>query len=492
MGLPLFVAPVESDLPSKAVAKGTTTSPSRSEIRRLSRQDSRDRRNASRAGAIRYGSAAPRLPPNQDSRLPWVESPGPVDQQSLAESRPLPALQAAREARETPWQRSAGDERHREQFEEQMATLFGSDWRERGPSVANLPREPQLRDTDERWWPMEARPAARARRAQVVAPLPSRFDRSPDQARSYPNSPPLNHRTLRMSGLPSLSPAAVGGSRAAIPRYHARLLRSLRDRRSPAARHGLDGLGDRDRSLSPEVWDTLLSTMTPDPQPPSASSSFASTVASQSAGPSSSTPTSAPDVLEEAAADAQCESGCEHSDVSMEEDGEEIDGLPDMRPRRPLWREMRRPPNSYSPARGQADGRAGRSIAEARRTATQPAGDDVNAPDDAGGREVRAHSTGQPPRGMPLARLLNRAEGWGSQASGEEASEDEIIGDNSQQGGRGESIGPALNATLSGEEDWAGMQRIVRSLARREDIPDEWWAEAGLSRTLPQEDGVTQ
>jgi hypothetical protein len=28
------------------------------------------------------------------------------------------------------------------------------------------------------------------------------------------------------------------------------------------------------------------------------------------------------------------------------------------------------------------------------------------------------------------------------------------------------------------------MQLIVRRLARREDIPDEWWLEAGLSRTL--------
>ncbi|KLU83818.1 hypothetical protein MAPG_02868 [Magnaporthiopsis poae ATCC 64411] len=28
------------------------------------------------------------------------------------------------------------------------------------------------------------------------------------------------------------------------------------------------------------------------------------------------------------------------------------------------------------------------------------------------------------------------------------------------------------------------MQRIVRHFARREDIPDEWWAEVGLSRTL--------
>jgi hypothetical protein len=32
-----------------------------------------------------------------------------------------------------------------------------------------------------------------------------------------------------------------------------------------------------------------------------------------------------------------------------------------------------------------------------------------------------------------------------------------------------------------------GMQRIMLNLARREDIPDEWWAEAGLSRTLQRE-----
>lgn len=31
------------------------------------------------------------------------------------------------------------------------------------------------------------------------------------------------------------------------------------------------------------------------------------------------------------------------------------------------------------------------------------------------------------------------------------------------------------------------MQRVVRTLARREDIPDEWWAEVGLSRSLPRE-----
>ena len=39
---------------------------------------------------------------------------------------------------------------------------------------------------------------------------------------------------------------------------------------------------------------------------------------------------------------------------------------------------------------------------------------------------------------------------------------------------------------MASGDDWAGMQRIVRSLARREDIPDGWWAEAGLSRILQQ------
>ncbi|ELR04592.1 hypothetical protein GMDG_06874 [Pseudogymnoascus destructans 20631-21] len=54
----------------------------------------------------------------------------------------------------------------------------------------------------------------------------------------------------------------------------------------------VDGLGDRERSLSPGgdgEWDTLLTTISPDPQPPSAGSSFASTSASDAA---SSVPTS--------------------------------------------------------------------------------------------------------------------------------------------------------------------------------------------------------
>jgi hypothetical protein len=36
-------------------------------------------------------------------------------------------------------------------------------------------------------------------------------------------------------------------------------------------------------------------------------------------------------------------------------------------------------------------------------------------------------------------------------------------------------------------DDLGRMQHIVRRLARREDIPDEWWAEVGLSRNFLRE-----
>ncbi|KAL1840228.1 hypothetical protein VTJ49DRAFT_711 [Mycothermus thermophilus] len=173
--------------------------------------------------------------------------------------------------------------------------------------------------------------------------------------------------------------------------------------RSPWAAEAsdLDGLGDRNRSLSPEgdhVWDTLLTTLTPDPQPPSVGSSFASASASAAASqstataPSSRTSFTVPDRPEDDSAEPPCESGCENSDT----EGDDEDDV-DM---------MQLPLIPGLGASSSRRSRAGR-----------------NSTDD------------------PLEYL----------------------------GGIG------------------GMQRIVRNLARREDIPDEWWADAGLSRTLPRE-----
>ncbi|KAL3468267.1 hypothetical protein BJX64DRAFT_245399 [Aspergillus heterothallicus] len=42
----------------------------------------------------------------------------------------------------------------------------------------------------------------------------------------------------------------------------------------------------------------------------------------------------------------------------------------------------------------------------------------------------------------------------------------------------------------SGDQDLHQMQAILDRLARREDIPDDWWAAAGLSRTIGQRTGT--
>lgn len=204
-----------------------------------------------------------------------------------------------------------------------------------------------------------------------------------------------------------------------------RRLRSVQVARTPSAtgdaaaaaaqqESPVDGLGDRNRSLSPEddgVWDTLLSSITPDPQPPSVGTSFASTSAPASAATSTSqsqstvtsahTQLTAPatlDALEggEFDFDHPCESGGDdnnnnNSDTEGDDDDEEA--------RVNTLRRFRR---SYADVVGRS-------------------------------REV----------------------------------DDED-----------------LDHLVGGVDD---MQRIVRNLARREDIPDEWWAEAGLSRSLPRE-----
>ncbi|PFH59037.1 hypothetical protein XA68_12896 [Ophiocordyceps unilateralis] len=463
MGLPLFVASVESDLSSKSATKGANSSPSRSGIRRLGRPDSRERRASARAAAsVRIHGAHPPRPPrsSHDGLLPWVEQPGALDRNA---SSPRPQPPDSQVTRDDTVQRIVTESSNRELFEDQMAAFFGTDWRERSSRNAGS------RDTTER---LEAR-SSQPRRAHLLAPHSSRFDDS--RTRSPRAGSPPNDRATGTNMPPGSYSAVAIMTRNSGPRYNARLLRGPRDgRRPPLSRHapGLDGLGDRNRSLSPEVWDTLLSTLTPDPQPPSAGSSFSSV---PSFPPNRLT--SAPGTMDEAPADAQCDSG-DHSDTSMEEDDENADV------RRPQLRESRRrisPFNLSGPT-------------SAEEGASWPWLQDGNRPTTTGepNRTRGENTDGATARGLPLARLLNgSAEAWASQGSGEEASEEESGSSGRRQttnNGEGSLSGGATAATRavrpSGEDDWSGMQRIVSSLARREDIPDEWWAEVGLSRTL--------
>jgi hypothetical protein len=173
-----------------------------------------------------------------------------------------------------------------------------------------------------------------------------------------------------------------------------------RSRRSRADRYVryMDGLGDRDRSLSPEgdsIWDNLQSTLTPDPQPPSVGSSFASATvsaaASQTAASSSNTSVTNPD--------EDAEMPCDPVGENAESSGE---GEDDPVPQRT---EPTRRPTPHGGQRSYAD-----VVAE-----TLPLADD-------------------------------------------DASE--------------------------GLQWLSDMQRIVQGLAARQDIPDRWWAAAGLSRSM--------
>ncbi|KAI2467381.1 hypothetical protein F4781DRAFT_310116 [Annulohypoxylon bovei var. microspora] len=167
----------------------------------------------------------------------------------------------------------------------------------------------------------------------------------------------------------------------------------------------VDGLGDRDRSLSPEgdgLWSNLQTTITPDPQPPSVGSSFTSTTASTSA---SHNPTISSSRTSITSPGDDVEPPCDPVNDLEEHEGDDDD-----------IRRMGR--------RGRGTSHGVRSYAE-----VAEAGTDADADADVGA-------------GTPLEDL----------------------------------------AFLS------GMHSIVTRLASRQDIPDEWWARAGLSRSMTWED----
>lgn len=194
----------------------------------------------------------------------------------------------------------------------------------------------------------------------------------------------------------------------------------------------INGLGDRNRSVSPEGWDTLFTTLTPDPQPPSASSSFVSTVASQSAGASSHTSFSEQRRANESVPEPPCDTVSDNSD----EEG--------MTPRAPLRASN---PVRFNVPEYELDGPT--------MLRAVPGG-------------IRPDSYVRPdgPDDFWIAQLTTMAAPVRSDRSPRNSEGSAISGNN---------------------EGMGGWQRIVRSLADREDIPDEWWAEAGLSRNLAGE-----
>ncbi|KAK8049220.1 hypothetical protein PG994_010950 [Apiospora phragmitis] len=393
MGLPLFIAPVESDITSKPLAK-TSADPAhaRSPIRRSER---RRQLHETREHRLRLLAA---LQANEDS-LTQPESNG------RASGTASPSADALRSSRHSP---SAYDDilglvrDHRDRRDRREALRS----RPFPHPDTNIQHEESFLRADgpePRYvtWSNESTPDLASTNWGQVVNLSnggsllyrSRLREANASSSNSPalynvqshNSPPSASRLTQRSRETNSSGAGTRTSRSQVPdpgEYLEEYRRHLR----------YDGLGDRDRSLSPEdssVWDTLQSTLTPDPQPPSVGSSFASTTASvatsQTTASSANTSVTNPDET----AELPCEPVADDSESDGE--GEEQRTGPS---RRTI------PPSS----RSYAD-----VVAEA----------------------------------LPPAR------------------------------GGAERL------------EWlSDMQRIVQGLASRQDIPDQWWAAAGLNRSF--------
>ncbi|KAH8428804.1 uncharacterized protein LDX57_006483 [Aspergillus melleus] len=247
------------------------------------------------------------------------------------------------------------------------------------------------------------------------------------------SSPQLRPDVVRLSPFPR--PESFGGDVASnIPLLRRVGQRSINEASRASRESVVDGLGDRERSMSPDddhandAWETLLTTITPDTTLPSASSSFTSASAAgtnasrNGTSRSSTTFGTLPSSLDSNPGTVQMVldpypeflNPCDYSsssDPELESD-EEVN-------QNSLFRRYRR---------------RMRQIDMMRRS-----------------HNIQQQSTmgNHPP--IPTISL-------------------------------------AFPDT-SADPDLHQMQAILDRLARREDIPDDWWAAAGLSRTIGQRAG---
>ncbi|KAG6114998.1 hypothetical protein E4U13_003089 [Claviceps humidiphila] len=518
MGLPLFVEPDKSVPSNKVSFKDGATSPSYSESRHpSSRSEISDRRNGLRRANVRiYGpmQRAMRNPHDQRHQhlqLPWIEEPREQDRADYSAADPPP--RTFRGSQEALRDMTRTNESRGEPIEEWTDPIIRNYWRDSPPPLPQVTPDSMTESLELGWWPF-----GRLERQQRPGPDYASWRNASNTDSPWRSRPPLPRRTF--AGV-DISPPDVSQTTREVP--NSRLAnatrtrsRGLSNRPSRRTTRGVDGLGDRDRSLSPEVWDTLLSTLTADT--PSVGSSSASAPASQTTGPSSGTPSTAPDVVDEVQIEPVCESGCEYSDNDLDtsEYVHQVSAgnhrrrqelrdvtLGDSRSRRVPDYNLDGMSESYSdfvrrrngeplsmmavPAtqrtRNSGDGRSSTHIDTPRGSLTiyestirlRPSGDRTLADGssaEVSGRRSPSHSVPQPNRNETLLSSQRDRSADAAERSGRD---DQRQTQNATQSASSAGASPA-------EDDWIGMQRIVRRLAQREDIPDGWWVEAGLTR----------
>ncbi|RAL05762.1 uncharacterized protein BO80DRAFT_430937 [Aspergillus ibericus CBS 121593] len=210
--------------------------------------------------------------------------------------------------------------------------------------------------------------------------------------------------------------------------------RSITEANRPNRESAVDGLGDRQRSLSPDddhandAWETLLTTITPDTNLPSADSSFTSASASGTNASTIGTARSSATSLQSMT-------------NPMDSGAGTVQMLLDPYP------EFLNPCDYPSSSESDSDSESG----------------------------ISHQSLFRRYRRIRQMESLRRAQHLQSTMSNQPPIP---------------TISFAFSDSSSTDSDLQQMQAILDRLARREDIPDEWWAAAGLSRTLGRRLGI--
>ncbi|TVY71313.1 hypothetical protein LSUE1_G005715 [Lachnellula suecica] len=300
MGLPLFVAPVEPQVAAKATEKPTAAP--RSVIRRhRTLRGPHARPHAAETRRRRILS----MVATDNSTTPEEYEVWEMQRTSPPNDGDLNSVAYIQDRAHRMFE--AGQTRLRDtlSFERQHPRPTNSELD--GPLMPPVPESRDYSALEDR--PQRVRHITRRLAARNHAPTPpytesnlaSPSRRSSDSSRpSMPNMTPALSisRSSASYGLPSPGRRLLEDAETALSsrrsyrtdpaegsslseRVQAINRASMNPRRMmrPSVSARLDGLGDRDRSLSPEgpaAWDTLLTSITPDPQPPSSGSSFAS------------------------------------------------------------------------------------------------------------------------------------------------------------------------------------------------------------------------
>jgi len=234
---------------------------------------------------------------------------------------------------------------------------------------------------------------------------------------------------------------------------HRSITESIRQENVRASRRAgahVDGLGDRERSFSPEdeSWATLLTTIPPDEHLPSASSSFTSATASASAASLSSNSASSSNTALTALSMASDQPEthmtfpvCDMSDSDDDSDEDSDDS-----------------------ETGTGTGIGTGTEAEGWAMEDDEEDSDIDEYDDLPNGNVEEYAAALRARTAPI---------------------DTIVDEAFEQAGLG-SLRTADAATLATLpiQEMPHMRSVIIQLASRRDVPDEWWSDAGLTRNV--------